>query len=269
MDFIFFSSLIGVCTLALTVSYDICCQWSRKLAKRMSQLPYFMQLPEEQLRTAKFVLPKFHIYNHGIKCVLNYSLSFLRWSAASDLEDPERWWAHINPISMSTKEMSEGSRHDTIDDHARSWNWRKIVGFGVLALIYYLTVYLIPACCAGDLFRFRLKKALVMQTRHGDAFVRFNDTFPPAVVNTWDKMVSDWDKDKSKKNPYEEPVASKPPVLQSESCYLSERVGTTMTDMQLELANEEREDVARGWQSLHDVSAGKWLAMGLDLEEQQ
>ena len=28
MDFIFFSSLIGICTLALTVSYDICCQWS-------------------------------------------------------------------------------------------------------------------------------------------------------------------------------------------------------------------------------------------------
>ena len=143
------------------------------------------------------------------------------------------------------------------------------MGFNVLALIYYLTVYLIPACCAGDLFFFHLKKALVMQTRHGDAFVRFNDTFPPTVVNTWDKMVSDWDKDKSKKNPYEEPVASKPPVLQSESYHLSERVGTTITDVRLELANEEREDVARGQQSLHDVSTGKWLAMGLDLEEQQ
>ena len=57
--------------------------------QRMPQLLYFMQLPKEQLCTAKFVLPKFHIYNHGIKCVLNYSLSFFCWSVASDLEDPE------------------------------------------------------------------------------------------------------------------------------------------------------------------------------------
>jgi hypothetical protein len=42
-----------------------------------------------------------------------------------------------------------------------------------------------------------------MQARHGQAFVKFNGTFPPAVVTKWEKMVSDWDKDKNKKNPYE------------------------------------------------------------------
>lgn len=133
MDFIVLSALIGAFMLALTLSYDICCQWSRNLAKRMPQFPPFMRISPNQLRGTKFVLPKFHIFNHGIKCIINYSLNFLRWSAASDLEDPERWWAHINPISMSTKEMSEGSRHDTIDDHACSWNWRKITGFSMLS----------------------------------------------------------------------------------------------------------------------------------------
>jgi hypothetical protein len=102
----------------------------------MPQLPTFMHVDEERLRKAKRVLPKFHIYNHGLNCILNYSLNFLHWSAASDLEDPERWWAHINPVSMSTKEMSEGSCHDTIDDHACSWNWRKITGFGMSSLPY-------------------------------------------------------------------------------------------------------------------------------------
>ena len=134
MDFIVLSTLLGTFMLALTISYDICCQWSRNLAKRMPQFPSFMQIDKDRLRAAKFVLPQFHIYNHGIKCILNYSLSFLRWSAASDLEDPERWWAHINPVSMSTREMSEGSHHDTIDDHARSWNWRKITGFGMCTI---------------------------------------------------------------------------------------------------------------------------------------
>jgi hypothetical protein len=42
-----------------------------------------------------------------------------------------------------------------------------------------------------------------------------------------------------------------------------------MTEVWLELAIEENADVARGKESLHEVSAGKWLAMGLDLEEQQ
>jgi hypothetical protein len=130
IDFIFFSAILGSFMLALTISYDICCQWSRNLVKRVPQLPRFLQISKDRLRQAKYVLPKFHIYNHGLQCVLNYSLNFLRWSAASDLEDPERWWAHINPVSMSTKEMSEGSCHDTIDDHARAWNWRKITGFG-------------------------------------------------------------------------------------------------------------------------------------------
>ena len=52
-----------------------------------------------------------------------------------------------------------------------------------------------------------------MHIGHGEAFVKFNGTFPPAVVSTWQKMVSDWDKCKTKKNPYEEPVTGKLIVL--------------------------------------------------------
>jgi hypothetical protein len=42
-----------------------------------------------------------------------------------------------------------------------------------------------------------------------------------------------------------------------------------MSEVRLELANEEALDAVRGKESLHDVSAGKWLTMGLELEEQQ
>ena len=45
--------------------------------------------------------------------------------------------------------------------------------------------------------------------------------------------------------------------------------GTTMTEVRLELANEESLDAARGKETLHDVSVARWLTMGLDLEEQQ
>jgi hypothetical protein len=51
-----------------------------------------------------------------------------------------------------------------------------------------------------------------MQTKHGLAFASFNSTFPPSVVDEWEKMVLDWDMDKKSKNPYKEPVAGKPHV---------------------------------------------------------
>ena len=131
MDFIVFSTLIATTIQMIVFSYDICCQWSRNLTSRMPQLPPYMQLPKKLVKRAKIVLPKMHIHNHAKKCQLNYNLNFLRWSAQSDCEDPEQWWAHLNPLSMSTREMGEGSRNCTVDDHARAWNFRKIMKFGM------------------------------------------------------------------------------------------------------------------------------------------
>src|SRR5262245_19060012 len=130
MDFVVFFTLIGVIFTQLVLSYDIVCQWCRNLRKRMGQFPTWMQTPAPLFNLITFVIPKFHIYGHGIKCQVKYSLNFLKWSARVNGEEPERWWAHINPLSMQTKEMGPGSRRDTIDDHAAAWNWRKIVGFG-------------------------------------------------------------------------------------------------------------------------------------------
>ena len=134
MDFIVFSSLVGTNFTSLVFSYDIACQWSRHIQRRHNQLPTSMQLPERVLTAAKFVIPKFHIYSHGERCQGKYSLNFLQYSARTNGEEPERWWAHINPVSMSTREMGPGARHDTIDDHACAWNWHKMTGFGPLSL---------------------------------------------------------------------------------------------------------------------------------------
>jgi hypothetical protein len=107
-----------------------------------------------------------------------------------------------------------------------------------------------------------------MRTKHQGAFIKFNGTFLPAIIEKWEKMVVEWDKNKSAKNPYEESVAGAPYV-----CFMSvvtyQAIGTTMTEVRLELANEENEDAARGKETLHDVSPGRWLIMALDLEEQQ
>jgi hypothetical protein len=132
MDFIAWSSLAGFMALSLLFSYDIVCQWSRNLKKRVRQLPLWMQPPPAVLDTVKFVIPKFHIYGHGSQCQTWFLLNFLPYSARTNGEEPERWWAHINPVSSSTKEMDAGARHDTIDDHAAAWNWRKVTNLGIL-----------------------------------------------------------------------------------------------------------------------------------------
>lgn len=91
-----------------------------------------------------------------------------------------------------------------------------------------------------------------MHVKQREAFVKFNATFSSDVVERWGKMVAEWDADRTKPNPYEEPVA-----------------GTSTAEVRLELAKEEAADVERGNRTIHNISAGRWLIMGLDLEEQQ
>lgn len=145
MDFIVFSGLVGLVLTYITFSYDIVCQWSRNLATRVSQLPPYMRITNEQIARSKKVIPKFYIWNHGPACQSKYSLNFLKFSARINGEDPERFWAHINPASMSTREMSDGLWEETIDDHARSWNFRKITEFGTWPTVIDFThhVYLV------------------------------------------------------------------------------------------------------------------------------
>lgn len=131
MDFITFCGLVRTVLVMLWFSYDIICQWSRKLLARNKQLPAHMQVDPAILEESKKTLPKFHEYNHGYSCQTKYSVNITRHTGRTNNEDPERFWAYANPASMSTREMNEGSREDTLDDLARSYNFRKITRFGV------------------------------------------------------------------------------------------------------------------------------------------
>lgn len=209
MDFIIFSAIYMSLVLLLTFSYDICCQWSRNVRKQIPQLPRALQPPPDILRNAKLVIPKFHLHNHGLKCQLNFNLNFLRGSAQSDLEDPERYWAHQNPVSMSTREMSEGARHDTLSDHAGSWNWRKITNFGIYSHSHSDLSVLKKSDFTGVSLLDQIRTSTRMQVAHRTAFENFDATFSPSVTDEFRAMVVAWDADKDQPNPYEEPVPCK------------------------------------------------------------
>jgi hypothetical protein len=138
MDFILLYTLIGITILLLVLSYDIACQWATNFKTRIPQFPSSMRIPPEIFVIIKYVIPKFHIYGHGARCQYRFSLNFLRWSARTNGEEPERWWAHINPVSMSTKEMSPGSRTAslmTMQGHGISGRSRASVSSSFLSLL--------------------------------------------------------------------------------------------------------------------------------------
>lgn len=129
MDYIFLSSLMGIAVACVLISYDIACQWSRNLTKRVKAFPLSMQ--EAFLRILLlFAVPKFHLPAHGGKCQSPYALGLIKGAGRVDGEGIERGWSLMNAIATATREMGPGFRHDTMDDHWQSLNWRKIVGLG-------------------------------------------------------------------------------------------------------------------------------------------
>ncbi|KAG1884769.1 hypothetical protein F4604DRAFT_1878698 [Suillus subluteus] len=127
MDYLFFSALRHTVLDTLNVSYDIACQWHKKLWHRMSAFPISMHL-SHAVKTISFFVPKFHLPAHIEQCQTSFSFNFKNGVGRTDGEAPERGWANINPVASSTKEMGPGARRDTLDDYFGDSNWKKVVG---------------------------------------------------------------------------------------------------------------------------------------------
>ena len=129
IDYLIISTLIGVHLVILFISYDIACQYSVNFRRRIGSLPQNMQIPpiEVQLHWA---IPKKHFAVHGPNHS-RYSFNFLPGVGRTYGEGIESGWSHMNPISMSTKEMGPALRQEVLDDHWGSWNWIKILNFGI------------------------------------------------------------------------------------------------------------------------------------------
>jgi hypothetical protein len=133
MDYIILSALScgnGFRANQLMITYDIVCQWSKKVFARVHQLPSDLQVQFGETEVT-FGVPKFHLPAHGKSCQHRYSLNYIPGSARTDGEGVEREWSHINLAAMSTREMSPGQRHEVLDDMWNGWNWRKLTSLGM------------------------------------------------------------------------------------------------------------------------------------------
>ncbi|KIN97248.1 hypothetical protein M404DRAFT_16790 [Pisolithus tinctorius Marx 270] len=93
------------------------------------QLPEHLHLPLTVVVSSfVFGIPKFHAPAHSASCAIPHSLNLLPGVGRTDGEGVEHNWLEINHVANSTKEMTPGARHDTIDDHFGHHNFRKLVG---------------------------------------------------------------------------------------------------------------------------------------------
>jgi hypothetical protein len=104
MDFIFASALRGTHVKRVTISYDLACQWSRKLLERTQALPEDLRATIIGL-SIDAVVPKLHERGHKEACWTLFSLNFRRGVGRTDGEGIERRWADTNDASNSTREM--------------------------------------------------------------------------------------------------------------------------------------------------------------------
>ncbi|THU99859.1 hypothetical protein K435DRAFT_658235 [Dendrothele bispora CBS 962.96] len=232
-DFIVASILRHISILLIIIfSYDIVCQWSKKLINRLKNLPPMVRL-NLALRAVKFVIPKLHILGHLISCQAKFSLSFTAGAGQTDAESIERLWSGLGGVSTSIKEMGPGSHQDTLEDHIGYWNWNKVINM-------------------GDLLKKRLTKAVAEYQRHYDSWVEFTQGQKKHALK-WKVMVDEFEAGVSEFNPYAQNVSGK----------LAEEVRRAGTEDAA--GNDDNEE------DLPDLetSPGEFLYFGLEIEHQQ
>lgn len=129
MDYMFFRSIAGTDLVRLYVSYDIACQWHKKIWERMEDYDAEIHF-EGEGKFVTFLVPKFHLPAHIEECNLRYSFNLTPNVGQTDGEAPERGWANANPLASSTAEMGPGSRCDKLNNHFNDVNHKKIIGLG-------------------------------------------------------------------------------------------------------------------------------------------
>ncbi|KAJ7126593.1 hypothetical protein C8R43DRAFT_1134919 [Mycena crocata] len=234
MDYILMSALAGFDLMELTVSYDIACQWRKRLAERLQKLPEDMRLDIEHI-LFQCGLPVWHALSHEAECTNKNSLSFKPGVAKSDGEGIEQLWAQLNACAFHTKTMGVGNRADTLEDKIDYINWSKNLN-------------------EANILRRKLLVAIPERERQVSAFKEVNKSIPPEKRAAWQKLIDTFlEDDENQPNPY---------ILQGKD-------GPSETEIRVLLKKEEEAEANRGVSLLHAVSATVFLTAGLQLEDTQ
>ncbi|PBK90515.1 hypothetical protein ARMGADRAFT_934251 [Armillaria gallica] len=142
MDYIFCSRMQHSTPQRVVVSYDINCQWSKKLWDRITiYLP--SMTPHQDPADFVYLIPKFHLLAHIPSCHLKFSFNKTPHIGETDGEAPERSWSRLNQLAVSLKVMGPGGYLDTLDDHIGDYNYRKSALMGTSSCAWFRVLDLI------------------------------------------------------------------------------------------------------------------------------
>ena len=144
--------------------YDIACQWHKALYQWMDKMPTPLQLNLRD-RNLTFLVPKFHLPAHIPSCQWSFSFNWSKGVRRTDGEEPEWGWANLNPAASSTKDMGPGHCHDTLDDYFGDWNWKKLIGLGLLPFSLSIECFS-PALLLGPSILRKIKEAVPKGNDH-------------------------------------------------------------------------------------------------------
>ncbi|KAG6370267.1 hypothetical protein JVT61DRAFT_12215 [Boletus reticuloceps] len=234
IDYLVFSTITQFALIMFNFSYNIACQWHKKIWVRMSGMPECLRL-DHDMKIVRFFVPKFHIRAHIQKCQTAFSFNFTHGVGRTDGEAPERGWANFNHVASSTKEMGPGARHDHLDNHFGDSNWKK---------------RMLLRC---TMLR-KMVEAVLRAEAHRQELKEFEKTIVPEQLERWHTEYEEWEEKKSKSNPFNSQIT---PI--------------TLSAVRLQLAEEESWDLAsRTDVSLHpEVSPLILISSGLDLQDLQ
>jgi hypothetical protein len=119
---------LGLANMKVLVilSYNIGCQWHKRLVVRWAQtLPSWLRPTFDYVNQLVIKLPKMHIKGHQRACHCTYNLNYTTDACCFCGECIERLWSGLNPLAPSTCEMMPGRCADTLNMLLRAHNWRK------------------------------------------------------------------------------------------------------------------------------------------------
>ncbi|VDC07002.1 unnamed protein product [Peniophora sp. CBMAI 1063] len=136
MDYILAAFVRRLRASELHLSYDIICQYSKNLDRRMADVegdtPFMLVGAQKLLDeiSTTFAIPKFHSPGHKALCQQWFNLALQLYAGQTDGEASERAWAGLNRAAASMREMGPGHMRDTIDFYCNMWNWKKFINMG-------------------------------------------------------------------------------------------------------------------------------------------
>ncbi|KAF8197337.1 hypothetical protein K438DRAFT_1760115 [Mycena galopus ATCC 62051] len=108
-------------------SYDGYCSFVVNMVKRAHEMFPEQEWLHELLVQMEGQIPADHINGHGPGCQAVWQAVYFNCRAHFHGETAEMLWAFLNPLGSSTRQMTGGARHDTINFVMDAWNASKLL----------------------------------------------------------------------------------------------------------------------------------------------